>query len=255
VSGNAFSIAKCTPTRLFALTGVVPIDKGSDERQRPSCHHGVIRISRLMVGQGECCILRIHISLQRSLYARQSSRYRYLREFLRLCMRQAAGVLLCNCHGIADKYLSEELKGEVYKALPTLLYGCEAWSLREDLLKRLRSFHNRCARSMCRVNLHHTFRHHITSASLFRRLGILDTDSCFHDRILRWAGHVARMPMSRAPRQLLTGWVSHSRPIGCPQMTWGRALENALKSKDISKEFDEWIAIASLPRTGRSGDS
>jgi hypothetical protein len=69
-------------------------------------------------------------------------------------------------------------------------------------------------------------------------------DSYFHNRILRWAGHVARMPMSRAPRQLLTGWVSHSRPIGCPQMTWGRTLENALKSKGISKEFDEWIAIA-----------
>jgi len=32
------------------------------------------------------------------------------------------------------KYLSEELKGGVYKALvlPTSLYGCEAWSLRED---------------------------------------------------------------------------------------------------------------------------
>jgi len=32
----------------------------------------------------------------------------------------------------ADKYLSEELKGEVYKALilPTLLYGCEAWPRR-----------------------------------------------------------------------------------------------------------------------------
>ena len=144
----------------------------------------------------------------------------------------------------ADKYLSEELKGEVYKALilPTLLYGCEAWSLREDLFKRLRSFHNRCARSMCRVNLHHTFRHHITSASLFRRLGILDIDSYFHNRILRWAGHVARMPMSWAPRQLLTGWVSHSRPIGCPQMTWGRTLENALESKGISKDFDEFIA-------------
>ena len=52
----------------------------------------------------------------------------------------------------------------------------EAWSLREDLFKRLRSFHNRCARSMCRVNLHHTFRHHITSASLFRRLGILNIE-------------------------------------------------------------------------------
>jgi hypothetical protein len=27
-------------------------------------------------------------------------------------------------------------------------------------------------------------------------------------------------------------------------MTWGRTLENALKSKGISKNFDEWIAIA-----------
>jgi len=44
--------------------------------------------------------------------------------------------------------------------------------------------------------------------------------------------------------QLLTGWVSHSRPTGCPQMTWGRTLENALKSKGISKDFDERIAIA-----------
>ena len=46
-----------------------------------------------------------------------------------------------------DKYLSEELKGEVYKALilPTLLYGCEAYFLREDLFKRLCSSHNKCA--------------------------------------------------------------------------------------------------------------
>ena len=27
-------------------------------------------------------------------------------------------------------------------------------------------------------------------------------------------------------------------------MTWGRTLESALKSKGISKEFEEWIAIA-----------
>jgi len=30
----------------------------------------------------------------------------------------------------------------------------------------------------------------------------LDIDNYFHNRILRWAGHVARMPMSRAPQQL-----------------------------------------------------
>ena len=93
------------------------------------------------------------------------------------------------------KCLPEELNGEVYKALifPTLIYGCEAWSLREDLFQRLRSFHDKCARPMYRVNLHHTFRYHITTSSLFRRLGFLDIDSYFYNRFLRWAGHVAPM--------------------------------------------------------------
>jgi len=27
-------------------------------------------------------------------------------------------------------------------------------------------------------------------------------------------------------------------------MTWGRTIDNALRSKGISKEFDEWFAIA-----------
>ena len=133
----------------------------------------------------------------------------------------------------ADKYLSEELKGEVDKTLiwPTLFDGCEARFLRGDLFKRLRSFHNRCARSMRRVNLHHIFHHQIPSAGLFRRLGILDIDSYFHNRIIRWAGHVARMLMSQAPQQLLAGLVSHSRPVGCPQMTWGRVLETGERAQ------------------------
>ena len=80
-------------------------------------------------------------------------------------------------------------------------------------------------------------------------------NSYFHTRILRWAGHVARMPMSRTPRQLLTGWVSHSRPIGCPRMTLGKTLENALNSKGISKDFDEWIAIAKDRSKWRQRDS
>jgi len=157
----------------------------------------------------------------------------------------------------------------VHKALvlPTLLSGCEAWSLRKDLFKCLRSFHNWCARLIFIVYLHHTFRNHMTSSSLFYcsgpegpelegqqadttenflfyRLNLLEIVSYNHTRILRWAGHVARMPMSRAPRQLLTSLVAHSRPAGCPKMTYVRTLENALASKGNSKEFKEWIAIA-----------
>ena len=86
------------------------------------------------------------------------------------------------------KHLSAELRGEVYKALvlPNSLYGFEAWSLREELLKTLQRFFVRNARSMCRVNFHHT-------------------------------------------------------------------LENALTSKGISKEFEEWVAF--VKDSGRSEDS
>ena len=128
--------------------------------------------------------------------------------------------------------------------LSTLLYGCEVWSLRENLFQRLRSFHNRCARTMCRISIAHTIRHRITTESLFRRLGIMDLDSYYHNRILRWAGHVARMPMSRAPRQLLTGWVAHPRPIGCPEMNFGRTLKKALKRNHLPTDFAAWSALA-----------
>ena len=65
----------------------------------------------------------------------------------------------------------------------------------------------------------------------------MDLDSYHLSRNLRWAGHVARMPMTRAPRQLLTGWVAHLRPNGCPEMTLGRTLKKALKCKGLPVNF------------------
>jgi len=50
--------------------------------------------------------------------------------------------------------------------------------------------------------------------------------------------------MTRAPRQLLTGWLAHSRPNGCPEMTWGRTLKKALKCEGLPVNFKEWRAIA-----------
>ena len=79
----------------------------------------------------------------------------------------------------------------------------------------------------------------------------MDLDSYYHNRILRWAGHVAQMPMTQVPRKLLTGWVAHSRSNGCPEMTWGWTLKKALKCKGLPANFKEWRAIAEI---GRSGD-
>ena len=102
----------------------------------------------------------------------------------------------------------------------------------------------RCCRIMCRITMAHTIRHHISSADLLEKLGLNPLDTYYHRRLLRWAGHVSRMPMSRAPRQLLTGWVAHKRPIGCPQMTWGRTIKKALVRNNLPGDFKAWSSLA-----------
>jgi len=66
----------------------------------------------------------------------------------------------------------------------------------------------------------------------------------YHRRLLRWAGHVSRMPLNRLPRMLLTGWVANPRPLGCPQMTWGRTLKKALSSHGLPTDFVAWHQLA-----------
>jgi hypothetical protein len=90
---------------------------------------------------------------------------------------------------------------------------------------------------MCRIEMAHTVKHRSTSKSLLKRLGVGSFDSYYYRRLLRWTGHVARMPMDRMPRKLLTGLVEHARPVCCPQVTWGRTLSKALKSYDLFIKF------------------
>jgi hypothetical protein len=90
----------------------------------------------------------------------------------------------------------------------------------------------------------HTIKHRVTSKSLFERLRVGSFDNYNNRRLLRWAGHVARMPMDWLLRKLLTGWVEHARPVGCLQMTCGRTLNTALKSYDLSTNFGQWSTLA-----------
>ena len=73
---------------------------------------------------------------------------------------------------------------------------------------------------------------------------IWDCISSSRVRLLRWAGHVSRMPMSWAPRQLLAGWTAHPRPKGSPLMTFGRTLKKALVRYGQSSDFALWSQVA-----------
>ena len=146
----------------------------------------------------------------------------------------------------SKKDITLQDKGTVYIALciSVLLYGSESWCLTEKLYNRLRTFHNKCARAMCRISMHTTIKYRIKSANLFARLKIKNLDHYYNTRLLRWAGHVARMPMHRLPRKLLTGWVQHKRPVGGHQMNFGRTLNKALTSAKISNSFETWHTLA-----------
>ena len=126
--------------------------------------------------------------------------------------------------------------------LAILLYGSECWCLTEKLYHKLRLFHARCARSMCRVTRKHTWKHKISTDKLLARVGLRTIESYINRRQLQWAGHVLRMPFERLPRKMLTCWVASPRPRGCPQFTYGRGLYKALRRANIEK--NSWTALA-----------
>jgi hypothetical protein len=139
----------------------------------------------------------------------------------------------------------ERLKGKVYASgvLAVLLYGCESWCLTAASLNKLRRWHNKRIREMCRVTMCQTFVHRITSKSLQQRTGVF---TC----ITTWrAAHCSGWGMSRAcqrvlPKRLMLSWVHEPRVSGGQEMNFGRSLVRYLEHFDLPLVFTEWAALA-----------
>ena len=117
--------------------------------------------------------------------------------------------------------------------LGVLLCGSECWTLTSELTSLLENLHHRATRTMNAITLCHTRKHSLTTATLLRRIGLSTMQNYLDERTLGWAGHVARMPMTRWPRKILTAFLPHARPVGAPPKTHGRCLVAALTRKGI----------------------
>ena len=119
-----------------------------------------------------------------------------------------------------------QAKKVVYEGqiLAILLNGSESWCLTEVLFNKLRVFHARCVRAMCRVNRWHVRVHRITTEELLNRVDVKPIDAYITRRQLQWAGHVLRMPYDRLPRKMMTSWVPSRRPNNAPSFTYDRVL-------------------------------
>ena len=139
-----------------------------------------------------------------------------------------------------------QVKAKVYKALvlPVLLYCAETWTITAKMRKMLNAWHHKNVRIMCRVTMWQVRLHHITMESLLRDMGLRSIEQYIMTRSLRWAGHVARMPVTRLPRQFLTSWVQNSRPVGRPYKTYGHTLQDHLRMAGLPTEFEQWHELA-----------
>jgi len=126
--------------------------------------------------------------------------------------------------------------------LAILIYGSESWCLTAEMWGRLRGFHHQCARAMCGVSMWHTREYRISTVGVLKVHNLRSIETHIRRRQLQWAGHVARMPLTRLPRMFLTSWCGHPRPQRRPDFTYGESLAAALEYAGI--EQDGWMAAA-----------
>jgi len=121
----------------------------------------------------------------------------------------AAGAFGCLRARIFGKPLVDlRAKSAAYQALVLnlLFCGSECWALSSHMLKRLRSFHRRCVRTMCGRSINmgvltYSRSGRITShAQLEKRMCMPDIATLLSRHQLQWAGHVLRMGEERLPR-------------------------------------------------------
>ena len=91
---------------------------------------------------------------------------------------------------------------------------------------------------------HHPTQNTNKRALMASRHYIKPIEHYFNSRLLRWAGHVARMETHCLPRKLLTSWVEHPRKRGGQVLNWGRSLKKALSTKNLPTDFFSWSEIA-----------
>ena len=127
------------------------------------------------------------------------------------------------------KGISIDTKLKVYKAvvLPTLLYGCETWTVYQRHVKMLNHFHTTCLRKLLNIR----WQDKVPDTEVLHSAGSLSIHTILMKSQLRWAGHVVRMPDHRLPKHLLYGELQQGRRTqGGQRKRFKDTLKASLKS-------------------------
>ena len=128
-----------------------------------------------------------------------------------------------------------DTKLKVYRAIvmPTLLYGCETWTVYQRHARTLNRFHLNCLRKILRIK----WQDKIPDTDVLSRSNMMSIHTLLMRYQLRWSGHVIRMEDSRIPKQLLFSELhSGKRSRGAPKKRFKDTLKASLKCFDVDPE-------------------
>ena len=130
-----------------------------------------------------------------------------------------------------NRELSVESKARAFNVfvLSILFYQSECWALRDDQKRRVCVFFNRCVRVLTGINRLMQHHRHLTSEDMAKKAGLRSCESYLNERLLSWAGHVARMATSQMPRWTLFAWYDGPRASGKPHFTLRHRLTILLR--------------------------
>jgi hypothetical protein len=142
---------------------------------------------------------------------------------------------------LTDKAISPKLQLEVLQTcvIPTLLYGCQTWSLtrRQDKMIQI------CQRKMERKVLEIKMKDKIQNTELRRRSGMEDANSRAYLTKWHWGGHVARLDQERWT-YATTVWDTRTggRSIGRPRLRWAQEFKRVLGAHwtTTARDREKW---------------
>jgi hypothetical protein len=156
---------------------------------------------------------------------------------------RALGVFASFAKLWGNKHLRLGDKVAVYKAfvLPHLVYGAEAWNFKAADIARLEVAHSSCLRRLLGAKRyeHHTLEH------IRGECGCNSLELIVAQGVLRWWGHVARMPLTRYPSMAMRlAPALGKRQRGCPRQSHMTTFKGILKGVGMEQIVDNWQDLA-----------
>ena len=150
---------------------------------------------------------------------------------------------------IKNRGLGMNVRRVLYEKIivPTVTYGSELWSMKEEERQKLNVFEMKCLRSMCGV----TRLDRLRNEEVRERTGVrkklaerVDTN------VLRWFGHVERMEDGRLLKKVVKARVEGRGARGRPRTGWMDGVKKALRgsmnvdeAKERARNRNVWRSV------------